>query len=98
MRFKKLRIFVGIALVLFFIIVANTIAFGLINKDQSMQTNLAAYDNKTTNNAVVAQAVPPTTVDTSQTTPTTVDNSQNTPTIVQPQPVIINQRIRTRAS
>jgi hypothetical protein len=42
MRFKKLKIVVGIAIILFILMVANTIAFGIL-----YEKPLAQIDNKT---------------------------------------------------
>ena len=50
MRFRKLRLFVGIAMIFFILAVANILVSGYFMKDkaikESQDQNLAAFDNK----------------------------------------------------
>ena len=94
MRFEKLRISVGIALVLFILIVGNIIVFGLLNNPNSSQISKTQPDLSTpaftdNKNAVVNTNTVSTTQNNQQTTP-----DQTAP--VQTPPVYNN--FRTRAS
>lgn len=92
MRFEKTKLYVGIAIVLFILVCANLIAWGMIENKI-----LAEIENKSCISATVQiienKTIPPqknTTVSPSQTTP-----PQNNPPA---NPPIVNSGTTTRAS
>ena len=98
MRFKKLRIFVAVTLVLFILVIGNIIAFGLIQNSTS---------NITSNNANNIQAGVPVYIDRSSITNTANANTANTNSQQQmqtqtqsstPTPTIVHTRIVSSAS
>lgn len=98
MRFRRLKISVGIALVLFIFIVANTIAFGLF-PDNDDKPALKLLNQTTIDNKPVL-TIEKNTTQTTTTTPakktSTVTNSPNNPA---PAPTTtVTQTTRTRAS
>lgn len=90
MRFKKLRLSVAIALLLFVILVGSIIAFGLF---RSQQSDLVAISNTTKKPIVTLNS-------TTQSTSSTISNTQTVPdsSNVIPQTAPVNSNIRTRAS
>ncbi len=56
MRFKKLKISTGIAIVIFMLVIGNIIAFGLF-KAQGSQYNIAALDTKKASASLGAASV-----------------------------------------
>lgn len=85
MRFKKLKISVAVALIIFALIVANTIAFGLLqNKDTS---NLVTTINPVKNSSIETN--------TSSQTSNPVQQTQTSDTT---QVVVNHLMMRTRAS
>ncbi len=109
MRFKKLRISVGIALVIFIFIIGNIIVFGkLVDKNSNVQVN-----NLDQNTVLVdpkkivpqeplieTKTEPP--VEVTQKTVDTTPTEQPKPKIVEsapnPEPVVVHTSRRTHAS
>ena len=97
MRFKKLKIFTAIALVVFILVVANIIVFGLWNNNN--QANLAtAIDRK---NSSITQITSNQTSSnqnsqSSQNSASSTTQAVTAPTT--PAPVITHSATRTRAS
>ena len=90
MRFKKLKIFVGISMILFILIVGNILAFGLLKK----------YDNESDDSKIVAPVYvnkPFVPSSTSQQTTSTVTKNPSTPT-PSSSTTVVQQTTRTRAS
>ena len=92
MRFKKLKIFVGISLVLFILVVGNILAFGLLkkydNESDDSKTVVPIYINKSTLPSSNSQQQ---ITNTSTQTPSNPSSSGTSTTVVQ-------QTTRTRAS
>jgi len=96
MRFKKLRISVGIALIIFIFVVGNIILFGQLTKDKSLVKDLSDQNFIT----ITENQNPP-----SQKMKT-ITNNENINQINEPvlkndspaEPVIIHTKIKTRAS
>jgi hypothetical protein len=106
MRFKKLKILVAISLIVFLLIIANTIIFGSLQNNKDIQSKLVAPIDWRKNSPVVqainssqssinknsqeSQSSTATNSSASQTTDTAQNNSQAT--------VISHPATRTRAS
>lgn len=106
MRFKKLRLYVGIAIVLFILIAGNIIAFGLLHKNQT-QPALAVIDNKKTLNVPVVNSYSTTTTSNNANSNTNTVNSNtgggssvssDQQAVATPPPVVYHPSLRTRAS
>lgn len=99
MRFKKLKVVVGIAVILFILMVANTIAFGMLYEKPLVQV-----DNKTGTLKLIE--VPTETVNTTaKDTSTVTNNPVETPVVKTVLPPVntpttttVKQVRRTRAS
>lgn len=107
MRFKKLRLFVGIAILIFVLVVGNIIAFGLMHNQAQSQSNIAAIDTrKSSANTAAAEATTSNSATNSNSAgtannnnPATTDTSTTANTNQQTQTNnIVYQPIRTRAS
>jgi len=91
MRFKTLRIVVGVALIIFILIIGNILLFSNIENGDSKisRKTIALIDNKNViqqKNIIVSN-------------PDTNNIIKSEPTIIQnPTPVVIHHSIRTRAS
>lgn len=108
MRFKKLRIFVGIALIVFTLLLANVIAFGLIQeklyilpventnkKDIPTKNSITVVNNNATKNTTTIQTVNKTSTPTETVKKTTSNATATTPS----QPArTVKHTVRTRAS
>jgi hypothetical protein len=99
MRFKKLKIFVGITILLFILIVGDIIAFGLIQKSGNFASDdiniIAPVDNKKNSPNSTLQLPP----GAQPIIPTGQPPAQVQPTpLPQQPPAIVNKGIITRAS
>lgn len=100
MRYKKLKIFIAIALIIFILVVANIIGFGFL-QDKVSQSNLAIpidirknssiIQDNSSNQASVDQNQQSSATDQSQTQTTSVSPDN-------PQTTVPHPNIRTRAS
>lgn len=100
MRFKKLKILVAIALVIFILIVANTISFSLLQNNQDTQTSkLVTSIDSRKNSSIIKTAST-----SSQTFVNQIQRSSQTSTATAPatssntQITISHPKIKTRAS
>lgn len=108
MRFKKLKIFVAVALIIFILIIANIIAFSISQNDT--QSKLAANIDSRKNSSIVQGATSQTSVNPNTQSSTTADTSASQITTSQSQltsstsnnppqaPIISHPMTRTRAS
>lgn len=90
MRFKKLKISVGIALILFILILGNIYAFGFMKADDIHNSDIKTISPPVYTDKSPAIIQPQTNA---QSQPATVQ-----PAIAQPQPTIVHQTVVTRAS
>ncbi len=98
MRFKKLRIFVGIAILIFVLVIGNIIAFGLTHNTNS--NNIAAIDTRKSavnSTLQVIDSSSPNTASSSTSSNTQQQQVQSTPAPV-PAPIVYHPTMRTRAS
>jgi len=95
MRFKKLRLSVGIALILFIIIVGNIIIFGkLVDKSYMVQS-----DNQNQNAILVdSKHIAPKDIQTETKQIEKPEPNVFEPTPPPPEPVVVHHYRRTRAS
>lgn len=101
MRFKKLRVFIAVALIIFILVVANIIVFGLMQNKLQLAANVDDKKNiqnitivkNTINTQQTAEA------STNQNIQTSINPQATTPaTLPTPTPVITHPRMITRAS
>jgi hypothetical protein len=92
MRFKRLRAFVGIFLVLFVLVVGNIIAFGLLQK-----YNISDDDSKMIA-PIYTINKPDTPTTNSQQQPSNVASAPTSAPAPSPAPTVVHTTVRTRAS
>lgn len=100
MRFKKLRIFVAVALIIFILIIANTIVFGYLQNKQDAQSKLSTpIDSRKSSSAQPSGGNSASISQTTQSSQASEDTSASqTSTAVQNPAVIYHTSTRTRAS
>lgn len=105
MRFKKLKMFVAVALVIFILIVANIIVFGLMHSNQdALASNLATNVDSRKNSSNI-QVTSSNQTSVNQNTQSSQTSSANSASQTAPAPqnppqstVITHSSTRTRAS
>ncbi len=94
MRFKKLRLMVGIAILIFILVVGNIIAFGLTHNNSQNQSTIVSIDTRKSTSSSTTQVT--TSSSSTSTSNNNVATSNNQP--AQSAPVVYQPTVRTRAS